>query len=183
MADVYMQCPVVESDHFILRLVEPHDAADLLSCYGHSESIPFLNEDHFTYAFGRPDLTIAEMEKNIHMWLEAYRERGFVRFSIVTKTGGQAVGTIEMFNWNGAPGGMGVLRLDLNPKHESKSALSELLHLSDLFFEMFDCGKILTKGFEKSQARMDALKVSGYKPFPRHEDFARDGYWVKERQT
>ena len=183
MDDIYTQCPEIEGDDYLLRLVQQQDAADLISCYGNSESIPFLNEDNFTYAFGRVDLTVSEMENTIQMWLDAYNERGFVRFAIVEKASDRVIGTIEMFNWSSVSEGLGLLRLDVNHEHETAAALSELLGLSDSFFALFDCGNILTKGFEKSQPRVDALKANGYEPFSQlqQKEFSREGYWAKKK--
>ncbi|MDR0270514.1 hypothetical protein [Paenibacillus sp.] len=91
----YEKCPIYESEHFCVRLVEEKDAEDLLMCYSDPASAELFNTDNCHHDF--ICRTSSEVEGYIQYWLEEYRGKGFVRFSVIDKLDEKAVGTIEMF--------------------------------------------------------------------------------------
>ena len=91
------QCPIYENENYLLRLVEASDGPDLLRVYSDDKAVPYFNSDNcngddFHYT------TMERMQAAIDFWLWAYGDKGFVRWAIVDKGAGQAVGTIELFN-------------------------------------------------------------------------------------
>ncbi|MCL2300044.1 MAG: GNAT family N-acetyltransferase [Firmicutes bacterium] len=170
--DPYEQCPIYETERFRLRLVAEEDAPDLLPCYANESASVRASSEHCTYGYG--SRTLEELQGFIRSWLEAYRERGFVRFTILEKASGRAIGTIEMFAFPKKPG---VLRIDLPASHETGDTIAELLRIADHFFEDFHCGVIVTKYFPAAE---EALRARGYAPYPRRRGFQRDGYWAKK---
>ena len=99
------------------------------------------------------------MEKCIRSWLNAYKKRGFIRYSIIDKNTNRAIGTSEIFG-----GAFGVLRIDVRHEYENEAALSELLKTADLFFDDFDTKKFITKAIPEAEARINALVKNGYVP-------------------
>lgn len=97
MTTPYMTCPAFESENYLLRLVEPTDVTDLLNVYSDEKAVPFFNGDNchgddFHYT------TSERMQGAVDFWTQAYREKWFVRWTIVDKKTQKAVGTIELFN-------------------------------------------------------------------------------------
>ena len=168
----YEQCPIYESEHFLLRLVALEDAADLLPCYAEPSASVEASSEHCAYGYG--SRTLEELQDFIRSWLEEYRARHFVRFAIVAKKSAKAIGTIEIFSMTKK---LGVLRIDLPASYETCEIVTELLRIADLFFEDFACKRIVTKFFPAAE---EALHACGYAPYPRRRGFQRDGYWAKE---
>ena len=73
MINVYENCPIYETESFILRLVKIEDAEDLLKCYSDKETVSKLNADNCTSNFYYQ--TKAEMEQCIKYWLEEYKNQ------------------------------------------------------------------------------------------------------------
>ena len=74
----YETCPVYENENYLLRLVEPSDAADLLMVYSDEKAVPCFNGDNchgdnFHYT------SMERMESAIRFWLLAYEQKAFVR--------------------------------------------------------------------------------------------------------
>ena len=170
--DPYKQCPTYESERFLMRLVAEEDAPALLPCYANPSASVEVSSEHCTYGYG--SRTLEELRGFIRSWLEAYRDRGFIRFAILDKASDRAIGTIEMFAKTKK---LGVLRIDLPAPYETDDVIAELLRVSDSFFEDFACGRIVTKFFP---AAVEPLRACGYAPYPRRRGFQRDGYWAKE---
>ena len=171
--DPFSTCPVYESKSFLLRLVSPDDADDLLRCYVNKEARRFFNADTCTSDFFYESLD--EMRSCIGFWLEEYKAGKFVRFSIIVKASGKAVGTVEIIGSS-----FSVLRADILPEYESEEHLSELLNIADSFFHDFGCHEIVTKAIPEAEARISALIKNGYGPFPQNKDWDREHYYRKE---
>lgn len=136
MENPYQKCPVFETVHFLLRLVRLEDTKDLLQCYSDVKAQEFFNADRCTSDFCFK--TADELRNCIAGWLNAYEKQEFVRFSIVDKSLGKAVGTIEMFGMVGSyKSTEGVLRVDICSEYEIYPFLKELFTLSVKEFSRF----------------------------------------------
>lgn len=178
MISPYEQCPIYESENYLLRLVEASDGPDLLRVYSDEKAVPYFNSDNcngddFHYT------TLERMQAAIDFWLWAYGDKGFVRWTIVDKGAGQAVGTIELFNRRARDyfDDCGLLRLDLRSDYEQADRIEEILSLIvHPGFELFECRMMATKipafageriaaagrlGFTASEERLGAEKTAG----------------------
>jgi RimJ/RimL family protein N-acetyltransferase len=162
--DPYQQCPIYQSKHFLLRLVAPTDAQDLLSCYSDPLAAPLFNSDNCTSDFIYH--THEEMQDCINFWLDEYAKGYYIRFSIIDTSTQKAIGTIECFTKQETYKKfkkVAVLRLDLVSAYETTAILSELLQLIDKhFFDCFTVNTIITKAVPLSQARISVLSEMGY---------------------
>lgn len=90
----YIECPKLESNYFLIRLVEEDDCEDLLACYSDKETIKIVNRDNcpIDFYFNSQD----ELRKLIKFWLWEYSNHGYVRFSIIDRGNYKAIGTIKI---------------------------------------------------------------------------------------
>ena len=174
----YEDCPVLESENFLLRLVTKEDAADLLACYSDPNARLFFNSDTCTSDFFFN--TAIEMNDCIKSWLDCYTGEEFVRFAIVDRRSGRAVGTIEMFGTVGKyQTSRGILRLDIASRYEEAPYLNELFSLClKEFFDLFAVTRIVTKAIPAAVQRVSALKTLGFAPYDFPE---REHYWAVSR--
>lgn len=164
MSNVYESCPVIENGNYILRLMELEDVDDLLAVYGDKRALPYFNSDNcgggnFYCA------TIENMREAIRCWLIEYERKGFVRFTIIAKSTGKAVGTIELFKRTSTDSltGCGMLRLDVRGDHEERDVLFDVLSIIvPPAFELFECETIATKAPIYAVERIEALKRMGF---------------------
>ncbi|EOS77032.1 MAG: GNAT family N-acetyltransferase [Lachnospiraceae bacterium] len=189
MQKVYETCPVLENEKFILRLIQKEDAGELLKVYSDEKAVPFFNSDnchgadfHFT--------TMEEMEGTVKGWLLEYENGGFVRWSVLDKATGEAVGTIELFHRNGKDyfNDCGILRLDLRSDYEEKGPIAEILGIiTEPAFELFECSMIATKAISPAEKRRDALKETGYclteEKVIGHDGSEYGDYWVCRKSS
>ena len=139
MKNVYERCPTYETQSFLLRLVKLEDAEDLLVCYSDKDNVSKFNADFCTSDFYYP--TVSEMEDCIRFWLEEYQKQYYVRFSVVGKTEGKSIGTVEIFG-----GEAGVLRIDLSSKHNTEKSFAEILKLTiEQFIDDFEIASVKIK--------------------------------------
>ena len=161
----YESCPVFEDDNFKLRLIEAGDTEGLLKVYSDEKAVPFFNSDNchgddFHYT------TRERIDQAIEYWLWEYERRGFVRWAIVSKNEGEAVGTIELFHRvsEDAFNGCGLLRLDLRSDYENEPHIYNILSLiNPSVYEMFDCEMIVTKIPPAATDRRAAAEKLGFK--------------------
>ncbi len=186
--DIFEKCPVLENEKYMVRLIETGDAEDLMQVYSDKLALPFFNSDNCHgsnfYCSKRED-----MDNTIIYWLKEYHEyRGFVRFSVVDKKTGQAVGTIEMFKRSSEDSydGCGLLRLDVRRDCEETEVLYRILSLVTVpFYDWFDCSKIATKAAVYAVDRIEALKKAGYtkseEPVISPQGISYYDYWVIQK--
>lgn len=160
----YVQCPTYETGRFIFRLVREADAEDLLSCYADPAAARIFNSDNCTSDFVYH--TLEEMITCIHFWLKDYQKQGYVRFAVVDRQTGKAVGTLECFA-KPQPfqvlGMVGVLRVDLGSAYETRDAIAEILEMVEAhFFAIFGVDTLITKSVPEAQQRGLALMDKGY---------------------
>ena len=179
--DPYAKCPVYEDERFLLRLVEMDDAESLLPCYSQPTDSVIANSFNCTYGYGSQ--TLEEMRDFIRRWLEAYHERGFVRWSVVDKCTDAAVGTIELFSFNKN----GILRLDLSGDYENTESIKKILSLLlPGAFTLFGCAKMTTKVAPVAKERMAALSEMGFRSSEEkilRGDVSYDGFWILEQEN
>lgn len=170
----YRECPVFETEHFILRLVSLDDAADLLDCYSDKNARPIFNSDNCTNDFFYD--TMEEMRNCVKMWLRCFLGGEFIRFAVVDKSSNRAIGTIEMFGMVGKyKTSHGILRLDIQSSYEKKPYLQEILQLcKNEFFTLFAVEQIITKAVPYAQKRIAVLEKLGFEACSFSE---RPDYW------
>lgn len=189
--NIYEQCPTLENENFLIRLIEDADATDLWKVYGDKLALPFFNSDNCNgsnfYCEKREDVV-----NTIKYWLIEYHEnRGFVRFSIVDKKAGCVIGTIEMFRRESEDyyNDCGILRIDVRSDCEKAEILYGILALiTEPFLEWFGCSMIATKAAIYAIERMEALKKAGYvksdEPLIGHNPpMAYGDYWMRQRSS
>ena len=164
MEGVYSQCPEMESEKFLLRLVSQNDCEDLLRVYSDEKAVPLVNSDNchgddFFYT------THERMRQAIDFWLFSYKRGYFVRWSVIDKADSTAIGTIELFNRQADDffSDCGILRLDLRSDYEQEDAIAEILRLIlNRAFELLNCRMIATKAIKQAQERRLALAQLGF---------------------
>ncbi|MGN1347064.1 MAG: GNAT family N-acetyltransferase, partial [Eubacteriales bacterium] len=146
--------------------IEESDAADLRKVYSDPKAVPFFNSDNcggddFHYT------TESRMRQAIAYWLWEYRRRGFVRWTILDKQSGEAVGTVELFNRKADDyfTNCGLLRLDLRSDYETEEAIADLLSvIVPPAFDLFRCAMVATKAVPEARERIRALTKLHFVP-------------------
>ena len=164
MMNPYEKCPVYENKSYLLRLIEASDAHDLLLVYSDEKAVPFFNSDNcngddFHYT------TLERMQSAVDFWQQAYTEGWFVRWVIIDKNIGHAVGTIELFNRQADDyfNNCGLLRLDLRSDYERAESIFEILSLNEPpTLELFGCKMIATKVPSFASERKIAVEKLGF---------------------
>jgi len=164
--DVYKDCPILEGKLITLRQTATEDAEELLKCYSDKEAVKFFNSDNcngddFYYT------TIERVRQAIEFWDFSYRERYFVRWTIIINDTNEKIGTVEMFHREAKDefNHYGVLRLDLQSKYENEKYIDDILEIvNQNFFQLFDVEFILTKAIPEAENRVQCLKNNGYSP-------------------
>lgn len=162
--DIYESCPKLESRRFLLRLIDEEDLDDLIEIYSDKNALPFFNSDNchgdnFYYP------TKEKMQKAIRFWITSYKERWFVRWTIVDKSIGKAIGTIEMFHRESddAFNHCGVIRVDVGSRYENAADIYDILSLIiPPSFDLFRCAEVITKAPIYAVERTEALKKIGF---------------------
>lgn len=96
MISPYEKCPIYENENYLLRFIEVSDVSDLLSVYSDEKAVPFFNSDNCNGNF--PCTLLEHVQGMIEAWQWEYKQKGFVRWSIIDKKIQHAIGTIELFN-------------------------------------------------------------------------------------
>jgi hypothetical protein len=168
MNDPYKKCSIFETTHFTIRLIKKSDAEDLLECYSDENAQKYFNADNCLNDFKYK--TLEEMNKTIDFWVSAYKNKSFIRFSIVNKSHGKAVGTIEIFG-----GSHGVLKIDIKSEYEKKKYLNEIIDVSvSNFYVLFKTNRIITKAIPEANDRIMALTDYGFKKYTWKNYFFKD---------
>ena len=162
--DVYKNCPVLENERFLLKLVERGDCADLLKVYSDPVAVPLFNSDNcngddFYYQ------TMQRMAQAIDFWLFSYQQRYFVRWSIIDRKSEAVVGTVELFHRDAedAYTNTGLLRLDLRSDYEQAEMLKSILTLlMESAYGLFACESLATKAIPLAAVRRAVLEQLGF---------------------
>ena len=184
--DIYRACPALESERFILRLLQEEDCGDLLKVYSDKNALPFFNSDNcngdnFYYA------TKERMSEAISFWKTAYDNRWFARLSIIDKSVSCVIGTVELclrvseddFN------NMGILRVDVRSDYEREDCLYDIFSLVTPRIEkMLGYRGVLTKAPIYAVERINAVRKAGFHQSEHlliaQNGYACDGYWTIE---
>lgn len=173
-------CPVFTTENFFLRQTVPEDAGDLLLCYSDKEAVRFFNSDNCRTDFYFQ--TLEEMQKYMKVWEREYREKVYVRFSIIRKAGETAIGTIEFCPWRKSVEGYGklaVLRIDLGSIYETEAVIMELLKaVEEYFYGLFQVERVITKAIPEAEERIKALLRCGYRKLKTGAVVPFDGYYI-----
>lgn len=174
--------PVFESAHFLLRPVELADAADLLRCYSDEEAVARMNADNCTSTFLLK--TPEEMTECIRFWRSGGQRAQYIRFAVVDKGDGRAVGTCELFPREklGPLKNVGLIRLDLMSDYEAEEPLRELF---SLFHREFygSLRYLMTKAPAAAAIRRELLRAWGYAAVKSRKVLPFDGYWFRAERT
>lgn len=181
--NVYEQCPVISGERFQLRQTVMEDWEDLLAVYSDPLSVPIFNSDNCTGDFY---ITAEEdMRRMIEFWLMEYGMGYYVRWSIIDRGNGRAVGTIELFNRKAGDffNNVGLLRLDLRSDYENEDSITALMStLLPHVEEMFSCNTVATKIPPCAAARRRAMESLGFVATPEkvmgHDGRAYGDYYL-----
>lgn len=164
MQNVYAYCPRFEGERFVIRQISQDDCEDLLRVYSDERSVPLFNSDNchgddFHYT------TMEHMRGAIEFWFYSYIHQYFVRWAVVDRVSGEAIGTIELFRREADDWftDCGILRLDLRSDYEQTDTIRDILALIvPEACEMFDCSMIATKAVPAATERISALEEMGF---------------------
>lgn len=184
---IYDDCPQLCSDKYLVRLIEPGDAGDLLAVYGDPLALPFFNSDN-CHGSNFHCRTLRDVQESIRYWLVEYHENhAFVRFAVESLETGKVIGTLEMFRRvaDDCYDDCGILRIDLGCEYESAAVIEDILGLVTVpFMTLFGCTKIATKAPVYAVERRAALERAGYvaqrQPLIGHDGTHYYDYWVWE---
>lgn len=126
--DVFTKCPSYETEHFILRKMEPGDSKDLFLCYSNKEAARYFNGDSCNDDFYYTDYDA--FLQCVEYWNSRYEVKDFVRLTIIDKDRKKPVGTVEICpskKYSVDDKWMGILRIDILPEYETEHDFEELM--------------------------------------------------------
>lgn len=127
-------CPVYETESLLLRLVDKPDAEQLFLCYSDPITLSHMNNDNCSGSFRCTSVKI--MTEAIQGWRQDFRDRNLIRWSILDKHTGRAIGTAELApvpyvrKFFGPEPTIGILRIDLRSSHEKANIFAEITYLA-----------------------------------------------------
>lgn len=181
--DIYKECPIYKNQRISLVQTTMEDAEELLKCYSDENAVKLFNSDNcngdkFHYT------TLEKMKQAIEFWDFSYKNKYFVRWTIVLNSTNERIGTIEMLHRTADDefNHYGVLRIDLQSKYENRQIIGEILEIADEnFYDAFDVEAILTKAITTASERIVALQEKGYRPINKKLMKIYDDYFVSKR--
>lgn len=180
MKNIYEECPIYKNKLITLIQTNMEDAQELLKCYSDEKAVPFFNSDNcngdnFHYT------TIERMKQAIDFWDFSYKNKYFVRWTVILNDTKVKVGTIEMFHRVAEDefNHYGILRIDLQSNYEVQPIIDDILEIvNENFFRAFDVEAILTKAIPSATERITSLVQEGYHPINRKLMIYDDYYAV-----
>ena len=169
MKDIYEECSIYKNKLITLRQTKMEDAQELLKCYSDKKAVQFFNSDNchgddFHYT------TIERMKQAIDFWNFSYKNKYFVRWTVILNDSNEKIGTIEMFHRiaDDEFNHYGVLRIDLQSDYETRSVIEDIIEIvNENFYKAFDVEVILTKAIPDATERITSLVQKGYQPLNR----------------
>lgn len=188
--NIFKECPLMEGGRYLLRLTLEDDCDELLRVYSDEKALPLFNGDNcngddFHYTTGE------RMLEAIRFWIWSYENGWFVRWTILDRQSGGAIGTVELCRQGGdwtSNDGRGILRIDLRSDYERWDVIRELLALLlPGAFDWFACDRIVTKAKPSAKERLVALEEYGFQPNTEpvmgHDGTVYGDYYVIRRIT
>jgi len=180
--NVYEYCPILKGEFITLKQTTLEDAEELLICYSDKKAVELFNSDNcngddFYYT------TMERMTQAINFWDFSYKNKYFVRWTIILNTTNEKIGTIEMFHREAEDefNHHGILRLDLQSKYELEKYIDDILEITNQnFFELFAVEFILTKAIPEADERIKSLKKKAYSPLNK-KMVSYDDYFIREK--
>lgn len=180
MKDIYEECPIYKKKLITIRQTNMDDAQELIKCYSDEKAVPFFNSDNcdgddFHYT------TIERMKQAIEFWKFSYKNKYFVRWTVILNDTNEKIGTIEMFHRvaDDEFNHCGLLRIDLQSKYETQTVIDEILEIVDEnFYNVFDVNAILTKAITDATERITSLTQKMYKPI-NGKFITYDNYFIR----
>ena len=181
MIDIYQECPMYKTKLITLSHTKMEDAQGLLKCYSDEKAVPFFNSDNcngdnFRYT------TLERMEKAIDVWNFCYKNKDFVRWTVILNDKNEEIGTIEMFKRiaDDEFNHYGLLRIDLQSNYEKQPIINNILEIvNENFYKIFNVQAILTKAIPDANERCSSLVQKGYKTINR-KFMIYDNYFINE---
>ncbi len=174
------ECPIYETENFIFRLVNENDADDLFVVYTDPITLKHENRDGFS---GEWNLKSADELKNV--WQKEYKNREFVRWSIINKEISRVIGTIEIapIPWGkwffGPEAPIGILRVDLLSSFEKQEYFTEIINMmATKLADDFEVTKIIMKSPPNQPNKVNALILNHFHPYT-SEEFKYDDYYIR----
>lgn len=187
--NIYDNCPILENNNYLLRIVEKQDCEDLFEVYSDKNALPFFNSDNcdgdnFYYP------TKERMSEAVLFWISAFENKWFVRMSIVDKSTSKVIGTAELFYRvsEDAFNNMGILRIDVGSAYETENVLFGIFSLvTPEMFNLLGCSEIITKAPIYAVERIKAIQKVGFTKSQNlligtNDGYAYNGYWTISNQ-
>lgn len=180
----FEKCPVYETESMLFTLVKEEDANDLYECYTDPITKSHMNNDN---CGGVWDIYgIEPVLGAIRGWIEVFKEKFFIRWSITNKTTNKIIGTIEIApipNTTRFLDGeckIGILRIDLISSSEQESVFTEILNMTtNHFFNDFAIDQIIIKAEKIDTERVLALKDCLFSEVPDKSIIPYQDYYIK----
>lgn len=164
MRDIYLENPRYQNKLFLFRKVSKNDLEDLFYVYSDIKSVPFFNCDNCNGdSFYYDDKE--KMERALLFWKTAYKNKWFVRLSIIDRNNSKAIGTLEICLRKSVDSfdNSIILRIDLKSEYENEEVIDSILKATlPKIEEFFGKKKVITKGFDDSIGRTKALLNNGF---------------------
>lgn len=182
--DIYEECPTYKKKIITLRQTKIEDFQELLKCYSDDKAVSLFNSDNcngddFYYNTGE------RMKQAIDFWNFAYKNKEFIRWTIILNNTNEKVGTIEMFHKVGDDefNHFGILRIDLRSNYETQPVIDDILEIvKENFYRVFNVKAIVTKAIPNATERITSLVQKGYKPFNR-KPMIYDDYFINKQNS
>jgi RimJ/RimL family protein N-acetyltransferase len=178
------ECPIYETENFTYRLVNDNDTEDLFICYSDPVTLSHMNNDNCNGEFRCASIDI--MKDAIRRWQKDYERRTFLRWSLIKKNIGKAIGTIEIapLPWGkwffGKETPVGILRIDLLSKYEQESIFTEIVGLMTTeLANDFEVNQVIMKAPPNEQEKINALVINQFHPYIL-TDFPYEHYYMKQ---
>ena len=182
-ANPFDECPVYETERFTCRLVHEDDAEDLFLCYSDPVTASHANGDNCKGAFRCTSAGV--MKDWICGWRNAYAQRTFVRWSVIDKGTGKAVGTMEIapLPWGrwffGKQTPIGILRLDLLSACEQYAVFDQLVGMmATALANDFAVNQVIMKALPGEQEKVSALTANQFQPYAL-KNSTRQHYYIR----
>ena len=177
------ECPIYETKSFTYRLVNNDDAEDLFVCYSDLVTLSHMNNDNCNGEFHCASIDV--MKDAIRRWQKDYERKTFLRWSIISKDIGKAIGTIEIapLPWGkwffGKEPPIGILRIDLLSDYEQEAFFTEIICLmASEMADDFEVNQVIIKAPPDEPEKVKALIANQFNPCTL-KNFLYEHYYTK----